>query len=181
MTDNNDGTYSYTWTPDNEGKLSVSVVHYNRYSIKGTYYNTRDLTGSVAATNYSSTINYSWGNANVTTIADYVSSEYEAYLKAPITGSLTLYLYVDNEGALWVDGVQKFNRFGSPCVCTDTTTITVTKDQYYHIVARFAEYTGGATVIMYWSYTGQAKTVIPADNWFYPGYVGSSPYTVTVT
>lgn len=85
-------------------------------------------------TNYSSTINYNWGGYNVTpTQGDYVSSQYEFYMKAPISGSVTLYLSVDNEGALWVDGVEKFNRFGNPCVCTDSTTMTMVKDQYYHI------------------------------------------------
>ena len=107
MTDNNDGTYSYSWTPDNEGVLSISVIHFKRYSILGTYYNTVDLTGAVANTNFSSTIDYNWGGSNVTlTQGDYVSSEYEAYLKAPITGSVTLYIFVDNFGVLWVDEVK---------------------------------------------------------------------------
>lgn len=47
MTDNNDGTYSYSWTPDNEGKLSISAILFNRFTIKGQYYNTQDLSGSV--------------------------------------------------------------------------------------------------------------------------------------
>jgi hypothetical protein len=55
------------------------------------------------------------------------------------------------------------------------------KDQYYHLVAQFAEDTGGAIAKMYWSYSGQARTLIPSSQWFYPGYVGSSPYNVTIS
>lgn len=182
MSDNNDGTYSYSWTPDNEGKLSISIIHYKKYSILGTYFNTVDWTGTVANTNFSSTINYFWSGGLVTlTQYDFVSSEYVAFLKAPVNGQVVLYMYVDNIAVLWVDKVLKFNNTANPCVWELNTTITMVKDQYYHIIARFAEQTGAEHVVFRWSYSNQAKVVVPANFWFYPEFVASSPYNVTIT
>jgi cysteine-rich repeat protein len=182
MTDNNDGTYSYTWIPDNEGKLSISVVKMNRFSVLGTYYNTVDLSGTAVSSNYSTNINYNWGGFDVIPgQGDYVSAKYEAYLKSPYTGTVTLNLYVDNYGALWVDGIQKFNYMTASWVWTRSTTVSMIKDQFYHIEAHFGEITGGAIVQMSYSYTGQPSTIIPTSQFYYPEYVSSSPYTVTVT
>ena len=117
MTDNEDGTYSYVWTPTNEGTMSIAAIRFNRFTVLGTYYNTIDLTGAIANTNYSTTVNYNWGAYNVTsTQGDMVSAKYEAYLKAPITGTVTLIIFTDNYAALWVDGIQKFNHMSASCV-----------------------------------------------------------------
>lgn len=114
MTDNNDGTYTYKWTPDNEGKLSIVVVKMNRYLVLGNYYNSQTITGTAVVTNYSSHINYNWGGYDVTPgRGDYVSSRYDTYLKAPYTGTIRFYLSMDNEAALRVDGVTKINRMGN--------------------------------------------------------------------
>jgi len=182
MTDNNDGTYTYTWTPDNEGKLSIVVVYMNRFKILSTFYHTNSLSGAVAATNYSSTINYSWSTYNVTaTNSDNVSAKFEGYIRAPITGSVTLYMYTEDYASLSVDGTLKFNYFTTASASEYSTVISMTAGNYYQIDARWGETTGSATVRLSWSYSGQAKTVIPSTSWFYPEYVGSSPYTVTVT
>jgi hypothetical protein len=117
MTDVEDGTYTYEWTPTNEGTMSIAAIRFNRFTVLGTYYNTIDLTGAVANTNYSTTISYNWGAYNVTsTKGDSVSAKYEAYLKAPVTGIVSLYIHTDNLAALWVDGVEKFDYMGSGCV-----------------------------------------------------------------
>jgi len=55
------------------------------------------------------------------------------------------------------------------------------KDQYYRVLVKFGEIWGSADVILDWSYSGQARTLIPSSQWFYPGYVGSSPYNVTIS
>ena len=59
--------------------------------------------------------------------------------------------------------------------------MVMVKDQYYHIEAHWGETTGAAVAILAWSYTAQSLIVIPATSWFYPEYVSTSPYTVTVT
>jgi len=182
MTDMNDGTYEYYWTPTNEGTVTIQLVHYRKYSILGTYYNTMDLTGAVMNANYSTHIMYDWGTGNVTANkGDQVSSKYEAFLKAPISGSVTLYIYYDNFAALWVDGVQKFNVFGgSPGVAEKSAAITMVKDQYYHIEVHFAESGGYAFVNFTWSYSGYSKGEVPSSAWFYPQHINSSPWRVTV-
>ena len=182
MTDNNDGTYSYSWTPDNEGTLSISVIRFNDYKILSTFYTTADLTGAVANTNYSSTISYDWESYNVTASNDdNVSAKFEAYLKAPVSGSVTLYMYTDSYAALWVDGTSEFNFMTTACTCERSTTVTMVAGQYYHIEAHWGDTTGAAEVDFRWSYTSQAKITVPTEYWYYPEYVGTSPYTVDVS
>ena len=116
MTDNNDGTYTYSWTPDNEGKLSIVVIYFARFSIQSTFYNTPDLTLGAASTNFSSTINYNWATFNVTTTqGDNVSAKFEGYVRAPISGTVTLNMYTEDYAALWVDGINQFNFMTSVC------------------------------------------------------------------
>ena len=111
MADENDGTYTYKYTPDNEGKMSIAVILYNRFSILGTYYNTTDLSGAVILSNYSSSINYAWGSSDIIPgESTDVSSSYEAYLKAPITGTVNFHLFVDNYGYLEIDGNLVFDH-----------------------------------------------------------------------
>jgi len=182
MTDNNDGTYTYSWTPDNEGKLSIVILYMNRFSILSTFYHTSDLTGAVDSTNYSSTIDYNWGTYNVTsTQADTVSAKFEGYVQAPVTGTITLYMYVEDHGALWVDGTQKFDHMGTVAATEYTATFTAVTGNFYHIEAHWGETTGQAVVSLSWSYSGQTKIVIPSTSWTYPEFVSTSPFTVTVT
>jgi len=112
MTDENDGTYTYKYTPDNEGKMSIAVILYNRYSVLGKYYNVASPpSGTAVVSNFSSSINYNWGASDITPgRSTYVSVIFEAYVKAPITGTVTFDFYVDNYGALSIDGTSLFSE-----------------------------------------------------------------------
>lgn len=52
---------------------------------------------------------------------------------------------------------------------------------YYRMKLNWGEYHGGALVRLWWSYGGVGKTVIPSSAYYYPEFVGSSPYQVTVS
>jgi cysteine-rich repeat protein len=53
-------------------------------------------------------------------------------------------------------------------------------NQFYQFRIDFSENTGEAEIRLYWSYTGQAKTLIPDEYLYYPSYVGASPIQVSV-
>jgi cysteine-rich repeat protein len=182
MTDNNDGTYTYILNHNNEGVLSISVILYNRFSVFGTWYDTVNLSGTVANTNISTSISYNWGAYNVTATKDEnASGKMEGYLKSPYSGSVDLILYTDNLAGLWVDGVEEFDFMTVGCVWERSTTVTLVADQYYYIEAHFGEQTGGAFIEMRWNYPGITKEAIPSSAWFYPEYVANSPYNSTVS
>ena len=57
----------------------------------------------------------------------------------------------------------------------------MTKDQFTPLKIEFGENEVGAVVKLSWEYSGQSQTIVPSSYYYNPEYVGSSPYTVTVT
>ena len=57
----------------------------------------------------------------------------------------------------------------------------MTKDQFTPLEIKFGENEVGAVVKLSWEYSGQSQTIVPSSYYYNPEYVGSSPYTVTVT
>ena len=53
MTDNNDGTYSYTYSISKPGNITLAVVLLTHVDVTGTFYNTITLSGSVYTQNSS--------------------------------------------------------------------------------------------------------------------------------
>ena len=83
MTDNGDGTYSYSFTSTTSGKLTVLIYLDNSNNgVYAQFWNSIDLTGSVDKTWWYSTINQFWTPLVTTTSA------------APTSGRLTTFLTV---------------------------------------------------------------------------------------
>jgi len=57
----------------------------------------------------------------------------------------------------------------------------MTKDEFTPFKLEFGENAVVATLILHWEYSGQSQTIVPSSYYYNPEYVGSSPYTVTVT
>ena len=57
----------------------------------------------------------------------------------------------------------------------------MTKDQFTPLEIKFGGNEVGAVVKLSWEYSGQSQTIVPSSYYYNPEYVGSSPYTVTVT
>ena len=181
MTDNYDGTYTYQYTLTNEGKVSIAVILFNRFKILSEFYNGNPLSGSVVVTNYSSSLQYNWQSSDIIPgHSDYVSAYFQAYIKAPITGSITFTLTWDDGADLSIDGVAKISKYGASS-SSDSFTMSMTQDQYYYLKIKYGEIGGGAAITLYWAYSGVSQTVIPSTSYYYPNYVGSSPYTITLT
>ena len=57
----------------------------------------------------------------------------------------------------------------------------MTRNQFTPLKIEFGEWGGLAILRLYWTYSGQSQTIVPSSYYYNPEYVGSSPYTVTVT
>lgn len=110
MTDNNNGNYTYSYTVQNDGILSIGVRLLNRNYFYQKCYGTTDLSG---ATTYSSTASsnwdYSYGYGSICAgYSNYMSMTLETFLRAPITGSLSIRLQSDDGSTLRVGTVCSF-------------------------------------------------------------------------
>lgn len=57
----------------------------------------------------------------------------------------------------------------------------MTQGEFYDIKLEYKEEQGSARVKLYWSSLSIPKAIIPSTSLYYPRYVGSSPYQVTVS
>jgi hypothetical protein len=74
MTDHGNGTYSYSYSVNSEGKLTIAVILYYTESVKVDFYENVDLLGSPSDSFFVNNIHHIWGYGLVfDRKADYVS------------------------------------------------------------------------------------------------------------
>ena len=178
MTDNLDGTYTYTYSTDLDGTISVSVLLYTEYGVYAEYFNNIVYTGTVANYATPSQMSLNFGAGLVTsTQGDNVSANFYFKLQPLKSDTYTLYLLKDDYAIVYVEGVSKASGTGG----THSFTQFLNMNQFYTIKISWIEYGGIASVELDWSYTGQAQIAIPSQNLYYPAYVASSPLNVVAT
>lgn len=182
MTDNSDGTYSYTYTVNNDGKVSVVVILFHT-GAEVEFYNNYALTGSPETTTTWSTISQTWTSSDniFNSYQDSVGAKIYAMVKGPTSGSVTFYLDSNDGASLSFEGTQKFANKGSTGDFNETFTETLVSGDYYYIYIEWGDNTLEASITLSWSYSGQSKITIPSSYLEYSEYVNSSPYTVTVS
>ena len=181
MTDNTDGTYSYSYTPDRKGKLTYYVIAKNQQGILSEWFTNIAWTGTASVTNTTSTFTvvYSPGTAIVGSQSTNVGGVYYTYLKAPITGDIVISLLADDYATLYIDGTLRITA-------TEGTlqwysyTLSATLNTYYSLKVNWYQKTDLAMLLLYWQYSGVSFSAIPSTNLLYPQYVGTTPITVTL-
>ena len=181
MTDNLDGTYSYTFTPTSTGKLTVLVfLESNTAGVYGEFWNNINLAGNVDKTWYYTSLNLAWNSLVTTTSIAPTSGRLTTYLTVPQDGTYTIYYFHDNGGRLYFSGSPTLSNWAN-LVSEESFTITLNTATKYSIVAEFFNTGGPAQAILSWSYTGQTKTTIPPSAFTYKAFTNSSPLSVSVT
>ena len=179
MTDNSDGTYSYSYSVSHNGVLSITVFYFQGSGLYWEWFDTVNWSGSIIVSNISSTIDYDFGTGQITpTWSDYWSGRFYTLLRAPTTDSYTFYLKHDSYGSLNIN----FVTYISQGWCSEESQVlSLTGGSYYYIQIGFYENVDNANINFYWSYTGQAKTIVPSTYLYYPQYVANNPIKVTAT
>jgi hypothetical protein len=89
------------------------------------------------------------------------SARWTAFLKAPVTGTYTFTLTADDGARLWLNGVQRVNRWEYADPPVNTFTVSLQGGQSYPLKLEMRQNSGGAAAVLEWSYPGQPKQKIP--------------------
>ena len=108
-----------------------------------------------------------------------ISGRFTTYLIPPIDDTYTIYFYHDNGGRTYFLGTMKTENW-KEVVETESFTATMKAGQLYQMITEFNDSGGAAEAYLYWSYTGQSKTVIPRSNLKYLQYVKNAPITLQI-
>jgi WD40 repeat protein len=144
--------------------------------LRGQYYNNSDFTNLVLV-RLDPTVSFSWAN-NVPVSgvdADTFSIRWTGDIESPISGNITFTTFSNDGARLWVNGTQIINDWSSGDTRYNSGTISLQAGQRYPIRLDYFEGTGSAQVSLLWSYSGQARQIIPSSRLFSESIIDNCP------
>ncbi len=148
--------------------------------LRGTYYANVELAGSPALTRTDGTVNFDWQQAGPGTPlpGDRFSARWTGQMEAPVSGAYTFATLSDDGVRLWVDGKLLIDNWTlHPPTRNSTAPQMFVAGKKYDIKLEYYENAGGATMKLYWAYTGQPEQVIPQARLFLPADTSTPPVT----
>ena len=114
MTDNGDGTYSYSFTSTSNGKLTVfAYFESNTGGIYAVFWNNLNLSGNPDKTWMYSSIVQRWSTLVTTNKLAPTSGRLTAYLTVPQNDTYTIYYNHDNGGRLYFSGSMVIDNWAN--------------------------------------------------------------------
>jgi len=172
------GTYTFQLkVADNAGATATSTVTVTVNAapvasaggtgLKGDYYNTVDLSGSIIYSQTDATVNFSWPNSPGTGIgSDYFSVRWTGQVQAQYSETYTFYTQSDDGIRVWVNGQQVINNWTDHGTIENSGTISLTAGVKYDIKVEYYEKTGGAVASLWWSSPSTSKAIVPQGQLF---------------
>jgi hypothetical protein len=146
MTDNMDGTYSYTYTTQLDGNITLYVLLYTQFGAYAEFFNNLLYTGVVNVVRIYPQINQNWTSGLVTlNQSDDVSANYYLKVRAPVSDDFIFYLDPNHNGYLYFDKFgDETSTFDTGGEAHDTFTLAKTLDQnqFYDIKIQWKDHVG---------------------------------------
>ncbi|MDA3800273.1 MAG: PA14 domain-containing protein [Kiritimatiellae bacterium] len=137
--------------------------------LKGDYYNTQDLSGSIVLTRTDATVNFDWGGGSPGSgvNSDNFSVHWTGQVQPRYSETYSFYTTSDDGVRLWVNGTLVIDKWQDQGPTEWSGTISLTANQKYDIKMEYYEAGGGAMAKLSWSSASQAKEIAPTTQ-LYP-------------
>lgn len=113
MTDQGDGTYTYTFSVPYSGAISAVVMVDKAAGVYGEYYDNHAWSGTPVYDLVSPNIDFNWGNGDITPgYVDNVTAKFTTTLIPPTTDTYTLSIRHDDGVRINIGGTEWFDRIG---------------------------------------------------------------------
>jgi len=150
MADVGDGSYYYDYAVQLDGVLTIQVLLLTP-NIKGEFFNNDNWSGTPAVTNYTKTIDYDWGDGNITPQRDdNVTAKFSFTLRPPATNLYTIRIQPDGNGIakLYLGGTLLNPDY--TIGFSDYYEMTLNAGQSYSVKIKYQEVSMLAFMRMYW-------------------------------
>ncbi|MEO5681802.1 MAG: PA14 domain-containing protein [Chitinophagaceae bacterium] len=139
--------------------------------LKGDYYNTVGLTGSIYLSRTDATVNFDWGTGSPYWMinSSTFSTRWTGYVQAQYSQTYTFYTYSDDGIRLWINGQQIINNWVAHSATENSASITLVAGVKYDIKIEYYENTGSATAKLSWSSASTPKAIVPQKQLYPPG------------
>ncbi|MBS1566738.1 MAG: T9SS type A sorting domain-containing protein, partial [Bacteroidetes bacterium] len=135
--------------------------------LKGDYYNTMDLTGSIIASQTDATVNFNWTAAPVSGLGlTYFSVRWSGQVLPLYSETYTFYTQSDDGIRVWVNGQKLIDNWTPHGTVENSGTISLIAGTKYDIVVEYFQANGGAVASLWWSSPSTVKAIIPQSQLF---------------
>ena len=132
--------------------------------LKGEYYATQDLTGTVGLTRTDPTVDVDWGAASPggTIPIDHFSVRWSGQIQPRYTDLYSFITRSDDGSRVIIDGKTVVDAFVDQSgQLNNTGSIDLAANQKYSIKVEFYDNAGGALVHMWWESSCQMNEIVP--------------------
>ena len=145
MTDNGNGTYSYSFMLTQSGKFTILVyLEPPNPVLFELWPNLIFFSGTKWDSYWYPNINNSWTSGYITsTYIVQITGRFTTYLIPPKDDTYTIYFSHDDGGRVYFEDIMKTNNWGI-LVSSESFTVSMKAGQLYKIVPEFVDYGGYA-------------------------------------
>ncbi|CAI2372733.1 unnamed protein product [Moneuplotes crassus] len=167
MTDNGDGTYSYTFSVTKEGTITYKVLLLEQGKVSAEYYTNG---GSFIGRKTVGNINFNFGRGSIYGgYKDNVVIHYRSYLKPPRSATFSFSVKYDDYGTVYIDGSRKTSGGQTT---TRSFSMYMQKDRLYNVHVRFQDNRKHAYIYFKWN-GGGGYAAVQSRYFYYPTKIKS--------
>jgi hypothetical protein len=138
--------------------------------LRGSYFNSTDLSGTPALTRTDAQLNFTWPDSPGPGVnADNFSVRWEGQIEAPASGSYTFTTTSDDGIRLWINGQLVVDDYQAHTAGEKAGSISLTGGQRYDIKVEYYERSGMAMAQLDWQYPNQSRQKVPQIRLYPPG------------